>query len=106
MTYANDVFNFLPTWLVQLMHWLAGLIVFAEAMNKLERTDPLAKGLCLRARLVVWLKVIAWLLLGVGAGGALITPLLHLDRPTLQDACVILGFAVLIIRTRLKEPCT
>lgn len=104
MNHAVDVFNFLPAWLVQALHWIGGLIVLAEAMNKLERTDPLAKGLGLRARLVVCFKVIGWLLLSLGAGGALVTPLLHLDKPTLQDACFVLGFAFLIIRTRLREP--
>lgn len=86
-----------------LLHWLAGLIVLAEALNKLERTDPIAPGLHARARMVVWLKAIAWMLLAIGGGGALITPLLGLERPTLQDAAVIGGFAVLIIRSRFKE---
>lgn len=86
-----------------LIHWLAGLVVLAEALNKLERVDPLAAGLTPRTRLVDSLKAVAWLLLALGAGGALITPLLGLAPATLQDVAVLAGFAVLIVRTRVKE---
>mgnify|MGYP006992421045 CR=1 FL=1 len=55
------------------------------------------------ARAVVWCKVVAWWLLAVGAGGALVTPLLGLQAPTLQDAAVLGGFALLIVRSRFKE---
>ena len=86
------------------LHWLSGFIVLAEALNKLERTAPCAPGvLGWRKRFTEWLKAIAWMLLAVGGAGALITPLLPLERPTLQDMCVMLGFAVLIVRTRVKE---
>ena len=49
-----------------------------------------------------WLAM-AWALLALGGAGAVITPFLPLEAPTLQDACVLLGFAVLIVRTRVKE---
>lgn len=102
---------------LQLLHILAGLVVLAEALNKLERTDPLARGLSLRARLCELLKALAWSCLALGAGGALaspvllglgwqpghINPLLRLERPTLAEVAVLLGFAVLIVRTRVKE---
>jgi uncharacterized short protein YbdD (DUF466 family) len=101
---------------LQLIHLLAGFIVLAEAMNKMERTQPNAPVLTRLERFVEWLKAIAWLLLGLGAAGALATPLLlsmglhsgtsvllRLERPTLAETCVLLGFAVLIIRTRFKE---
>lgn len=86
-----------------LVHWLAGIVVLAEALNKLERTAPCRRGLSARERTTEWLKAIAWALLAVGGAGAFITPLLPLEHPTLQDACVLLGFAVLIVRTRVKE---
>lgn len=88
---------------VQGLHWLAALVVLCEALNKLERTDPLQRGINWHARLVVCLKTLAWLMLAVGAAGALVTPLIHLEAPTLQDAAVIVGFALLIVRSRLKE---
>lgn len=102
---------------VQLLHWTAALVVLAEALNKLERSTPCAKGLSAHDRLVIILKVLAWMLLAMGAAVALVSPLLlaagwpggvyqpmlQLERPTAADAAVMLGFAVLIVRTRVKE---
>lgn len=101
---------------LEIMHWIAGLIVVAEALNKLERTAPFAPHLSARKRLVDGLKAIAWALLAVGAGGAIASPLLHVSgipagsipwlahqSPTLAETAVLLGFAVLIVRTRVKE---
>ena len=85
------------------IHFLSGLIVLAEALNKLERTAPCAPDLAPRLRATEWLKACAWALLAIGGAGAAITPLLCLEPPTLQDVCIVLGFAVLIIRTRIKE---
>ena len=85
------------------IHWLACLIVLAEALNKLERTAPCRPGLAPHTRLVEWLKAVAWALLAIGAAGGLITPFTHLEAPTLQDTCIAGGFAVLIVRTRFKE---
>ncbi|MFN3375249.1 MAG: hypothetical protein ACK40S_01680 [Burkholderiaceae bacterium] len=86
-----------------IVHWIAGLIVVAEALNKLERTSPCRVGLGRRERATEWLKALAWSLLALGGAGAVITPLMPLEHPTLQDVCVSTGFAVLIIRTRVKE---
>jgi hypothetical protein len=89
---------------IDLVHWLAGLVVLAEALNKLERTSPCRRGLCARQRVTEWLKALAWSLLAAGGAGALVTPVLpFIDKPTARDACVLLGFAVLIVRTRVKE---
>ena len=88
---------------LSIVHWVAGVIVLAEALNKLERTAPCRPGLMARERATEWLKAIAWALLAVAGAGAFITPLLPLEQPTLQDACALLGFAVLIVRTRVKE---
>jgi hypothetical protein len=106
--------------LLQITHVVAGLIVLAEALNKLERAAPLAGGLTPRQRVVDGLKALAWALLALGAGGALAGPLLqpmgavqagavhfvrHITQPapSLADVCVLAGFAVLIVRTRIKE---
>lgn len=88
---------------LQTLHWAAGVIVLAEALNKLERTCPFAPGLSAHRRVVDSLKALAWSLLAIGGGGAVVTPLLGMEKPTLQDVCVMLGFAVLIVRTRVKE---
>lgn len=88
---------------ISFLHCLSGLIVVAEALNKLERTAPCRRGLGWRERATEWLKALAWGLLAIGGGGAVVTPFLPLEAPTLQDVCVVLGFAILIIRTRVKE---
>lgn len=102
---------------LQVLHALAGLVVLAEALNKLERCDPMAPGLSPRERLVDALKAAAWVLLALGAAGAVAAPillalglpagaagtLLRLEVPTLAETCVLGGFAVLIVRTRAKE---
>jgi hypothetical protein len=88
---------------IALIHWIAGVVVLAEALNKLERTQPCRRGLRPRERATEWLKAIAWALLAIGGAGAFITPFFPLEKPTLQDMCVVLGFAVLIVRTRIKE---
>lgn len=101
---------------LQILHWLAGFVVLAEALNKLERTAPCAPGMSRHARLVDGLKALAWLLLALGAAGALATPILvligvdvnpweHVNhrQPTLAETLVMVGFAVLIVRTRVKD---
>ncbi len=98
-----DVFSFLPPVLLTALHFSAGLVVLAEGLNKLHRADPFEPGLGRQARLVVVLKVLAWLLLCMGAGGAVATPLMQLQPATLQDVAVIVGFALLVVRSRFKE---
>lgn len=102
---------------IQVLHALAGLVVLAEALNKLERCAPFARGLSWHDRLVDGLKALAWFMLAMGAAGALAAPALRamgmpadaggefarLERPTLAETLVLAGFAVLIVRTRLKE---
>lgn len=102
---------------LQVLHMLAGLIVLAEALNKLERCNLRRAGDGWRERLVEGLKAAAWTLLALGAAGAFAAPILRalgapahdlgflmrLERPTLDQVCVLAGFAVLIVRTRVKE---
>lgn len=95
--------------IVQIAHWLAAVVVVVEALNKLERTDVLARGLGARARLVEALKAAAWFLLAVGGGGTIAAPLvpgMPAEFVALQHACVMGGVAVLIVRTRVKEAVT
>lgn len=102
------------------IHFAAGLIVVAEALNKLHRIDLFGgqRGLLARLAALAWLvtpwrwrrvrvvlvlKALGWALLAMGGGGALATPLLHLAPPSLQAVAVISGFALLIVRSRFKE---
>lgn len=101
---------------LQIAHCLAGFITLAEALNKLERTSPFAAGLSGHQRVVDGLKCLAWVLLALGAAGAVATPILvalgasaspleraNHDSPSLAETAVLLGFAILIVRTRVKE---
>ncbi len=102
---------------LEVVHSVAALVVLAEAMNKLERCSPLAAGLSPHERLVDGLKATAWLLLALGSAGELASPVLMSlgvepglalifmgePRPTLSGTAVLAGFAVLIVRTRVKE---
>lgn len=103
--------------LLQLVHILAGFVVLAEALNKLERCAPFRPGLTPHERLIDAMKAIAWIPLALGGGGALAGPvlssmgtdaewlplLLHAGSPSLAEALTMLGVAVLIVRTRVKE---
>lgn len=104
---------------ILVINWLCGLVVLAEALNKMERTDlfnghtGLHKFACLRWLLVPWkwerehlvnvLKLTGWVLLAIAGAGAMVTPLLHWERPHFQGIAGTAGFAFLILRTRLKE---
>ncbi len=94
--------------LLQIVHWLAGFIVLAEALNKLERTAPCARGLSLHERIVDALKALAWAMLAIGAAGAVAVPVLRWVGmfywpQDLAAQLVLIGFAVLVVRTRVKE---
>lgn len=102
---------------LQFVHWMAAMVVLAEGLNKLERTAPFRPGIDPHMRVVDGLKALAWCLLAIGAGGAVIAPalpwlgidqltagtLMRIERPTLAETSVMAGFAVLIVRTRIKE---
>ena len=103
--------------LLNYVHLISALIVLAEALNKLERISAPLHWRSAHDRWVNGLKALAWILLALGAAGALAVPFfnwtgipvglhpqfLRLEAPTLEETCVMLGFAVLIIRTRIKE---
>jgi hypothetical protein len=102
--------------IVSVIHWLAAVIVLAEALNKLERSMPHAPGIGRRQRVVDSLKALSWALMALGAGGALVGPLLgglglRIDQaqviipkaPSASETVTMLGLAFMIIRTRVKE---
>lgn len=98
---------------------IAAVVVFSEGCNKLERTAPLEPGLHLRARVVVLLKVLAWISMVMGSAGVFVRPFIVIppgqfhtlgtflvsDRSSLL--LVLGGFALFIVRSRFKEriPC-
>lgn len=80
-----------------------GVVILAEALNKLERTAPCAHGLSRRQRVLQWLKGVAWILLALGAAGVIAGPIFGNDLRNFREACMYAGFVVLIVRTRIKE---
>ncbi|WP_280189061.1 hypothetical protein [Delftia sp. PS-11] len=83
--------------------WIFGLVVLAEALNKLERTRPCLPGLTANGRLLAWLKALAWALLALAGAGALVAPIFDPRPPSTRELCMFAGFVVLIVRTRFKE---
>lgn len=99
---------------INLVHLVAGLIVLAEALNKLERTCLRCPRASAREWFLDVLKAVSWVFLALGAGGAVAVPLFNAlgihgvtyvmhETPSLAETFVLTGFAVLAIRTRLKD---
>ncbi len=93
--------------LMQILIIVAALVVLAEALNKVERTDPRCRSLSPRMRLAEWLKAIAWGLLATGSalylGGAALGGEIWLGLHEWAGPLVLMGFAILVVRTRVKE---
>lgn len=85
------------------VYWLACLVILAESLNKLERSHLLQPGLRRGVRVVTALKVAAWMLLAIGAAGGVIGPLVQYGAPSGRELVVAVGFAILIVRTRVKD---
>lgn len=88
--------------LLLLLHWAAAFVIIAEALNKLERTDPFDRRLCRRARVVAWLGVTAWTALALGSAGILVAPMLSFVWPLTPDVAVVWGLALWIISMRTR----
>jgi hypothetical protein len=86
-----------------IFHVLAGFVVLAEAMNKLERTDVLAPGLTRRERIVVLLKAAGWACIALGAGGVLVAGVMPQGYVRLGYSLMVGGFALLVVRSRVRE---
>lgn len=86
-----------------LVYTVAGIIVLAEALNKLERTCPFEPGLSWRERAVVWLKTLGWIALAIGGAGAAGSMILFRAAPNPGEVFTMVGFALLIIRSRVGE---
>lgn len=94
---------FIPQSLLFAMYWCAAFIVLAESLNKLQRIDPLRRGLTRVQRGGAVLNALGWMLFAVSSGGALVSPMTGLYSARLQDAALMLGSAVFIVHRRFKE---
>lgn len=87
--------------------FVAAIVILAEALNKIERTNPRCRGLTPRLRLAEWLKAVAWSLLATGSalymGAVLFGGSVRADWSEWAGPLVLIGFAVLVVRTRVKE---
>lgn len=101
---------------LQIAHVLVALPVMAEALNKLERSDPLAADLVGKKRVEALLEVSAWGSLAMSAGGAIATPImlalgvspgsypfLRVEPSTVVEVLAMAGIALLIVYTRVKK---
>ena len=100
---STDVMPYIPQTLLFCVYWLAAIIVLAEALNKLQRTDLLRRGLKPMQRLSVGLNVLGWMLFAVASAGAIVSPVMSGHAVRLQDAALMTGLAVFILHRRLKE---
>lgn len=104
----NAQFSVYAAAMAPVFAWVAyasAFVILAESLNKLERSRfQSVFGLPLRQQVALVLKIAAWLLLAWGSGGVL-ADLFHFTKnpPDMREACFLLGFAVLIVRTRVKE---
>ena len=105
---------------LQLVHAVSGFIILAESLNKIERSQifdddvPATKRLVMLVRVfypkrwtmrcvVTVVKVFGWAFLAAGGAGAIVLPLIDPSPPALSDVATTIGFALLIIRSRLRE---
>ena len=84
---------------LDILHWLAGAVVLAESLNKLERVH-LQSTRPMQQKIIDSVKAIAWILLALGGAGAIISPLAAglIPKPKLQAGSGIAGCAAVLIR--------
>lgn len=88
---------------LSILHWLSGFIVLAYGLHRLEVLDPCRRGIDIKLRLMLLAEAAGWIVLSIGGGGAIITPLLPLESPTLQDTCTMTGVAVTVVMHHVKR---
>lgn len=89
---------------VAALYWLASLIIVLEALNKVERVDVKRHAGHPRSLVVELMKLFAWGLLALAGAGGVVAPFIdQLGMPGPHHISAAVGFAILIVRTRLKE---
>ena len=92
---------------MQILIFVSAVVILAEALNKIERTAPRCRGLSRRLRWAEWLKAVAWSLLATGSalymGAVLFGDAVWAGWSAWAGPFVLMGFAVLVVRTRVKE---
>lgn len=99
---------------ISMIYFLAGLIVMGEAINKLYVVSPFGPNMKMKDRLMDGIKAVAWILLALAAGGALVGPFLgelthggpsasYRTSPSITEICGLIGFALIIVRLKIME---
>lgn len=93
--------------LMEILVLVSAFVILAEALNKIERSNPRCRQLSPRLRLAELLKALAWSLLALGSalylGAVLFGAAAWHGMTVWAGPLVLIGFAVLVIRTRVKE---
>ena len=90
--------------MIDALHWFAAVLILAEALNKLERTHVRGfMDLPWKRRAELVMKLAAWSCMAIGSMGIVAQPLVPMPWPGLADALVVLGLALLLLRTRVTE---
>lgn len=89
--------------MTEVIYWIASLWVLVEAMNKIERVSNGVQGVLKaswRDQAEMLVAILAWGCLCLGAAAAVSKPILTLPWPLLGDMFIMLGTALLLVRTR------
>ena len=89
---------------MQMLHVLLGLVLLAEGLNKLERSDPLARGLTARERTAEFLRAGGWFCITLGSAGLLVAAWVPASWVHAGYLVIVTGSACLVVRGRVREP--
>ncbi len=101
MNTTSTAVLFAPVWLTWI-NSLCGLIILAEAINKLEDCRLNVRGLGSPYYTQTILKALAWGLLAFAGGASLVAPLFNFPPVALHDVGYSVGVTVLIVRSRMR----
>lgn len=85
------------------LHIVVGLLLLAEGLNKLERTDVWRRGMAPRERCAEWLRALGWGCLTLGGAGVLVATWMPAAYADAAYLCVAAGCALLTVRARVRE---
>lgn len=90
------------------LHWIAAMVLLIEAINRIESCKFLRSGLCASARVAGFAKGMAYCLVALAAGGALISPVLRALEfpvgiwvnpvPSVSECMAYIAWSIIIVR--------
>jgi len=97
------------------LHWFAAMLIALQSIDRIFQCPLRKKGLCIKARLSMALKGVAWMFMAIAALGAMAGPMfrgvplgdfpanLINPLPSLAEIFLFIGFATLIVRSWVNE---